>query len=272
MLIKYFKTPLLIEDFNRESSHCQVKSISLGLGLCFAYSTNSPKVPPSLPITDEYNSIVISVYKTINPIYSGLESTSEECFFNLLLFIEKQYILRILNEDVSFFDSFQNANLEANQFLQKKWLEISKRRLESIEVDLFSSSIPQSFIHSWVHQYLYELAIETHEILLPKLCLNYKSDDIQKIKKFGALIKETAFKAIPSINEMAESVGMCPTKFKKIFKEVFGKSPHQYVLDIKTEQAKMLLKTNNFTITQIAYKVGFRNPSSLTRLLKKSLL
>jgi len=34
----------------------------------------------------------------------------------------------------------------------------------------------------------------------------------------------------------------------------------------------MLLKTNNFTITQIAHKVGFRNPSSLTRLLKKSLL
>ena len=61
---------------------------------------------------------------------------------------------------------------------------------------------------------------------------------------------------------------MSSTKFKKLFKEAFGKSTRQYILDIKAEQARVLLETNKFSISQVAEKLGFNYPSSLTRLIK----
>jgi AraC-like DNA-binding protein len=65
--------------------------------------------------------------------------------------------------------------------------------------------------------------------------------------------------------------GMSESKFKKVFQEAFGQSPHQYILEKKLEYANELLKSGQYTLTQIAYKLGYNHTSGFTRLYKKKL-
>ena len=67
---------------------------------------------------------------------------------------------------------------------------------------------------------------------------------------------------------MAEMAGMSVTKFKVMFKETFGESPQQYILDKKLFLAKELLQTGQYSITEVSYKIGFTYPSGFTRVFK----
>ncbi|MCU0324126.1 MAG: AraC family transcriptional regulator [Spirosomaceae bacterium] len=62
-----------------------------------------------------------------------------------------------------------------------------------------------------------------------------------------------------SIEEWSSMASMCPTKFKKIFKLLFGEPPHQYFLNYKMDLAQRLLLSKKFTISQIANRVGYQS-------------
>ena len=262
--VKYYKTPFLLDEFNEDYSLFQVRKIADGIGVYYSYSNDFPQVIQYLPPCDDYNSIVLSVYKVIDPVYSLLVNPSKKHFLNVMIFVEKPYIVNLLGGNMP----ISGSNIDENVFFQKKWLEISAEWLLNLEINLFSTKIPNSYIDAWVHQYLYEMAHESYKMFFPSPTTNFKQEDILKVRKLEIIIKNTPFKAIPSINEMADDVGMSPTKFKKVFREAFGRSTHQYILEIKAEQAKLLLETNKLSIIQVAYKVGFNHPSGLTRLIK----
>ncbi len=271
--IAYYQTEMLLNEFNEQHLLFQIRKIADGIGVYLSYSKEFPNVIQNLPDCEDYNSILICIDKLIDPLYSPLENSSAKDFLNIMIFIEKTYILNLLGDELKCDSSgnqsniFKNLKFQNIEF-QKKWHDITLKWTQSLEISLFSSKIPNIYIEAWVHQYFYEMAYESYEMLYPSATTTFKQDDIKKIQDLEFAIKNTQYKAIPSINEMAANVGMSPTKFKKVFKEVFGKSTHQYILDIKVEQAKSLLATNMFSISQIAYKVGFNHPSDLTRLIK----
>ena len=266
--IKYHKTVLSADEFNEYNPSFQVRKIVDGLGIFYSYSDNLDNVNLYMQRCEDYNAVVINISKLIDPIYSQLTRPSRKHFLNVIIYIEKSYLIKLLEDEIVCRNIMNDSKLDENIVFQKKWLNISLKHLRTLEVSLFSTKIPNSYIEVWVHQYIYELALEAYKIISPITTTNFKQDDIQKIKKLEIDIKNTPFRSIPSINEMADNVDMSPTKFKKLFKETFGKSTHQYILDIKAEQAKILLETNQFSIMQVAYKVGFNHPSSLTRLIK----
>ena len=53
-----------------------------------------------------------------------------------------------------------------------------------------------------------------------------------------------------------------------MFRETFGETPHQYIIDKKLFFAKELLQTGQYSITEVSYKIGFTYPSGFTRLFK----
>ena len=60
-----------------------------------------------------------------------------------------------------------------------------------------------------------------------------------------------------TVNELTDIIGVSQPYLYRIFKEKFGKSPKQYMVDYKIEQAKTLLENANITITQVANSLGF---------------
>jgi AraC-like DNA-binding protein len=56
--------------------------------------------------------------------------------------------------------------------------------------------------------------------------------------------------------------------FIRLFKNIYGKSPHQYLTYVRVEKAKDLLKTET-AIADVCYSVGFESISSFTGLFKR---
>lgn len=70
--------------------------------------------------------------------------------------------------------------------------------------------------------------------------------------------------------QLAELSAMSEYHFFRTFKQVFGLSPHQYLLDRRLKQALALLKTRRYTVTDIAHLTGFIDVYSFSKAFKKA--
>ncbi len=57
--------------------------------------------------------------------------------------------------------------------------------------------------------------------------------------------------------------------FRHIFKQKFGLAPKDYMIDIRLNTARQLLRNTDLSCTQIAYKCGFSNSAQLTAMFKE---
>lgn len=57
--------------------------------------------------------------------------------------------------------------------------------------------------------------------------------------------------------------------FIRLFKNIYGKTPHQYLTHVRVEKAKLLL-ADGMSVADSCYAVGFDSISSFTGLFKKT--
>ncbi len=72
-----------------------------------------------------------------------------------------------------------------------------------------------------------------------------------------------------SLVELASAVNISPTYFAGLFRRTMGISPHQYVIQQRVEQAKVMLSKTDLAIADIALQVGFSSQSHLTQQFKR---
>ncbi len=72
-----------------------------------------------------------------------------------------------------------------------------------------------------------------------------------------------------SLVELAETLNLSPTYFASAFKQAIDISPHQYVIQQRVEQAKLMLSKTDLAIVDIALQVGFASQIHLTQQFKR---
>jgi len=100
--------------------------------------------------------------------------------------------------------------------------------------------------------------INNHAILdrLEDLLTNYfNSDDLVE-------------KGLPTVQYIAEALGMSPNYLSGLLKVLTGQSTQQQIHDKLIEKAKEKLSTTDLSVTEIAYELGFRHPQSFSKLFK----
>lgn len=75
-----------------------------------------------------------------------------------------------------------------------------------------------------------------------------------------------------SIKKLSELVYMSHFHFLRVFKNVYGITPYQYLKRIRIERAKYLIKETNLPIHEIAFFVGFKESSAIFPIIRKSVL
>lgn len=90
----------------------------------------------------------------------------------------------------------------------------------------------------------------------------------RKLKQVTDYINDNLAQAL-KLSEIATSIGMSPYHFARLFKQSTGLSPHQYVIQCRIEQAKVLLAENKLPIIEIAYRIGCSSQSNFTALFRK---
>lgn len=58
--------------------------------------------------------------------------------------------------------------------------------------------------------------------------------------------------------------------FIRLFKEIYGKTPHQYLTFVRIGKAIQLLRANK-PVTEVCYAVGFETLSSFGKLFKRTI-
>lgn len=100
-----------------------------------------------------------------------------------------------------------------------------------------------------------------------------------------AQLNETSFSLSPLIayieenysnsslsNEMlSESLNISEVYMRRLFKNQFGTTPKQYILDIRLQKATQLLTQTNLSVTEIAESCGFSNLYHFSRAFKNRM-
>ena len=74
------------------------------------------------------------------------------------------------------------------------------------------------------------------------------------------------FKDAPTLDELAKNCGYSPNYFRKLFIELTGKCYTDFVNALKVSYAKVLLASNNMTVSEIAFDCGFTSLSNFYRV------
>ena len=87
---------------------------------------------------------------------------------------------------------------------------------------------------------------------------DYGSVSMQKIQEACVLMRENIYdKFTPE--DIAESINMSYSNFRKSFKQYTGIAPHQYMLQLKLSKIKDLLSSTEMSIQDIAMKLNFES-------------
>jgi AraC family transcriptional regulator len=71
------------------------------------------------------------------------------------------------------------------------------------------------------------------------------------------------------LDDLARESGMSPSHLIRSFRQSTGKSPYQYVLELRTKRAKSMMRDRRLGLTEIALSSGFANQHHLSRIFRR---
>ena len=89
-----------------------------------------------------------------------------------------------------------------------------------------------------------------------------------KIEQAKQFIERNFDKKV-TLEDVAGQVCLSPKYFSRIFKEITGQGFNEYRLSVKIRQACELLKNSDYTVTEIADRLGYQNLESFIRMFEK---
>ena len=115
------------------------------------------------------------------------------------------------------------------------------------------------------------------EILLIKI-LRHQHFDLEvgkqsKATKDISFIKhylETYYHESIQLDDLASMTHLSRFYISHSFKKEIGMSPMEYLIDIRIKESKILLRTTNYSISQVADIVGFTTPTYFSKQFRKS--
>lgn len=82
------------------------------------------------------------------------------------------------------------------------------------------------------------------------------------------LFIDANFASAIELDDIADEACFSKFHFVRLFREIYGRTPHQYLTDIRVRRAQELL-AQGATIARACYSVGFKSISSFTGLFNR---
>lgn len=73
----------------------------------------------------------------------------------------------------------------------------------------------------------------------------------------------------PSLKELARKTGLNEYQLKVGFKQIYGNTVFGFLLDHKLDNAQLLLDSGKYKVNEVAYQIGYTNPSHFIAAFKK---
>jgi AraC-like DNA-binding protein len=73
----------------------------------------------------------------------------------------------------------------------------------------------------------------------------------------------------PSLKELSKTAGLNEYQLKAGFKEIYGNTVFGFLLDHRLDHARVLLDTGKYQVSEVAYQIGYSNPSHFIAAFRK---
>ncbi|WP_246880461.1 response regulator [Sporosarcina sp. 6E9] len=108
-------------------------------------------------------------------------------------------------------------------------------------------------------------------VIYMNICCHKVNEHYQS-KQSMTIAKEyiqTHFKASIALEDVAHLVNLSPNYFSNLFKEEFGETFIEFLTKIRMERAKELIEENTYSLKEISFMVGYKDPNYFSRVFKR---
>ncbi|MDR7371179.1 AraC family transcriptional regulator [Flavobacterium aquidurense] len=149
--------------------------------------------------------------------------------------------------------------------------ELVSPKIQEVALEILESDIPDSLS-------VFYFKIKAEELI----CLTLKElfkrghskvhalneNDVHKIYQVRDQVLSELHTS-PVLKDFANSIGMSESKFKRLFKQIFGDSFFSYYQKFRIREAARLLKENKMTVSEVGYSLGFSNLSHFAKVFEE---
>jgi AraC family transcriptional regulator, regulatory protein of adaptative response / methylphosphotriester-DNA alkyltransferase methyltransferase len=99
----------------------------------------------------------------------------------------------------------------------------------------------------------------------PDVILSNEEEIIMNTKKF--IVDE--YRSSLTLDRIALSVGVSKYHLQRVFKRHTGRSPLEYVTELRMQEALLKLRSTNHSITEIAHELGYKSSAHFATVFRR---
>ncbi len=214
-------------------------------------------------ITDEH---ALLLYNPQRDLPLNLELSANSWVISLVISIEKFHSLFSLEANYIHFLSDENRD---------------KKYYDNKQITPTMAVVLNQIMNYNLHESIKKLYLKGKAYELLSLYFNRSKDtdieqcpflvdeqNVLKIRKAKDIIISKMTDP-PSLQELANEVGLPLKKLKEGFKQIYGDSVYSFLFDYKMEYARQLLSTNKHNVNEVGHRVGYSTSSHFIAAFKK---
>lgn len=178
-------------------------------------------------------------------VWIGVEGYRAEKMFEIAGFSSKEPVRKV--------DCKEQLRDYIKAMLESPDIDLKENMRRNGYVKLFFSALMESY------QRMNPAALQEHAypgVVYVKNAIEYMNYHYQeKIK----------------INELAEYIGVNRSYLTNMFKKEVGYSPQEYLVNLRIEKAKQLIRNTRMTISAIAEQIGYSDQLAFSKIFKQKL-
>ena len=208
----------------------------------------------------------ILLYNPQRVLPINLEIQPKTTLISLLISIEKFHSL--FSKESGYIPFLSNENSNKKYYDDKEIKPTVSIVLQQIINSNINSSIRELYVKGKVYELL-SLHFQKDETAEGEYCpFLVDEQNVLKIRKAKEIIISRMAEP-PSLQELANEIGLNIKKLKEGFKQIYGDSVFSFLFDYKMEHARRLLETNQFNVNEVGTQVGYSTASHFIAAFKK---
>lgn len=145
-------------------------------------------------------------------------------------------------------DVLRNPHYVKHVFFSDGQFDVIKKvTIASIAANILA----RSFVHA---------VVEPSTLARPK--------DLDRVNRIKSIV-ELNLSRTPSINEIADEIGVSSSKLLKMFRDIEKKTIGDFIIERKMQFAATMLTSRSISVAEIAYRAGYEHPSNFTTAFRK---
>lgn len=217
----------------------------------------------SLPLQDEH---VLLLYNPQRDLPMELDTSPNTQLITVLISIKKFHSLFSQEADQISFLSGENIN-------KKYYKDHTISPSMAVVLSQILQHQPNAFMgRLYLKGKIYELLSlyfnPTEATNISECPFLVDEENVRKIRNAKQIMLERMINP-PSLQDLADEIGLSLKKLKEGFKQLYGSTVYQFVLDHKMNHARQLLGKGSYNVNEVALQLGYSNSSHFIDAFKK---